>query len=267
MVDTPGDAATTRHDKYERLIEAAQKQSAIKVAVAHPCDESSMRGAAEAMRLRLIEPILVGPVERIRRAAAEVGFDIGGVEVVDAEHSHASAGKAVELVRAGNAEALMKGSLHTDELMGAVVSSTSGIRTDRQISHCFIMDVPGHPDPLIITERRSISPRISMRKSTLSRVRSIWRMRWALSRCAVAILKRDGDRDDEGPLHDRSRGPCARWRSAGRSPGRSSTGLSRSTTRSVRKRRRSRRSRPRLRGARTFSSFRTLRPATCWPRA
>ena len=141
-----------RHDKYERLIAAAQKQAAIKVADAHPCDESSMRGVGEAMRLHLIEPILVGPVERIRRAAEQVGLDIGGVEFVDAEHSHASAAKAVELVRAGRAEALMKGSLHTDELMGAVLSGASGIRTERRISHCFIMDVPGHPDPLIITD-------------------------------------------------------------------------------------------------------------------
>ena len=152
MVDAPGDAVTTRHEKYERLIAAAQKQAAIKVAVVHPCDESSIRGAGEAMRLRLIEPILVGPVERIRRAADEAGLDMGGVELVDAEHSHASAAKAVELVRAGKAEALMKGSLHTDELMGAVVSRESGIRTERRISHCFIMDVPGHPDPLIITD-------------------------------------------------------------------------------------------------------------------
>jgi phosphate acetyltransferase len=152
MIDAPGDAVATRHERYEQLIASAQKKAAIKVAVAHPCDESSMRGVAEAMRLRLIEPILVGPVERMRHAAEQVGFDIGGVELVDAEHSHASAAKAVELVRAGKAEALMKGSLHTDELMGAVVSGASGIRTERRISHCFIMDVPGHPDPLIITD-------------------------------------------------------------------------------------------------------------------
>ena len=152
MVDAPGDAATTRHERYERLIAAAQKQATIKVAVAHPCDKSSMRGAAEAMRLRLIDPILVGPLERIRRIAGEIGFDLAGVELVDAEHSHASAAKAVEQVRAGRAEALMKGSLHTDELMAAVVSRESGIRTERRISHCFIMDVPGHPDPLIVTD-------------------------------------------------------------------------------------------------------------------
>jgi phosphate acetyltransferase len=152
MVDGPGDAVATRHERYEQLIASAQKQAAIKVAVAHPCDESSMRGVGEAMRLLLIEPMLVGPVERIRRAAGQVGLDIGGVELVDAEHSHAAAAKAVELVHAGRAEALMKGSLHTDELMGAVVSKTGGIRTERRLSHCFIMDVPGHPDPLIITD-------------------------------------------------------------------------------------------------------------------
>jgi phosphate acetyltransferase len=152
MVDAPGDALETRHERYEQLIAAAQKEAAIKVAVVHPCDESSMRGVAEAMRLRLIEPILVGPVERMRRVANEVGFDIGGVKLVGAEHSHASAAKAVELVRAGKVEALMKGSLHTDELMGAVVSGADGIRTARRISHCFIMDVPGHPNPLIITD-------------------------------------------------------------------------------------------------------------------
>ncbi len=152
MVDAPGDILEPRHERYEQLIAAAQKQAAIKVAVAHPCDESSMRGVGEAMRLHLIEPILVGPIERMRRVANEVGLDIGGVELVDAEHSHASAAKAVELVRAGKAEALMKGSLHTDELMGAVVSGATGIRTERRISHCFIMDVPGHPDPLIITD-------------------------------------------------------------------------------------------------------------------
>ena len=152
MVDAPGDPVTTHHERYEQLIASAQKQAAVKVAVAHPCDGSSMRGVAEAMRLRLIEPVLVGPVERMRHAAEQVGFDIGGVELVDAEHSHASAANAVELVRAGKAEALMKGSLHTDELMGAIVSGASGIRTERRISHCFIMDVPGHPDPLIITD-------------------------------------------------------------------------------------------------------------------
>ena len=120
--------------------------------MAHPCDDVSLQGAVEAARLRLIEPILVGPAERIRRVADRGGFDIGGMEIVASEHSHDSAAKAVGLVTAGRVEALMKGSLHTDELMGAVVSRQSGIRTARRISHCFIMDVPRHPDALIITD-------------------------------------------------------------------------------------------------------------------
>jgi phosphate acetyltransferase len=145
-------AAAPPHEKYDRLVAAAQKEQTIKVAVAHPCDEVSFRGAVEAKRLRLIEPVLVGPVERLRNVAAQAGFDISTMEIVASEHSQDSAAKAVELVTAGKVEALMKGSLHTDELMGAVVSRQSGIRTARRISHCFVMDVPGHPDPLIITD-------------------------------------------------------------------------------------------------------------------
>ena len=106
----------------------------------------------EAARLGLIAPILVGPPERIRAVAERAGLDISGFPLKASAHSHDSAAKAVELVREGKAEALMKGSLHTDELMGAVVARETGIRTARRISHCFVMDVPGHKDPLIITD-------------------------------------------------------------------------------------------------------------------
>ncbi len=140
------------HNKYDRLIAAAQKERTIKVAVTHPCDEVSLGGAIEAKRLGLIEPILVGPVERLRGVASQAGLDIGAMEIVPSEHSHDSAAKAVELVTGGKVEAVMKGSLHTDELMSAVVSKQSGIRTSRRISHCFVMDVPGRLDPLIITD-------------------------------------------------------------------------------------------------------------------
>jgi phosphate acetyltransferase len=152
MPDTPEPRAAIAHDKYERLIQRAQANATIKVAVAHPCDDVSLQGSIEAARLRLIEPILVGPEQRIRRVALSSGLDIGGMEIVNAEHSHDSAAKSVELVTAGRVEALMKGSLHTDELMGAVVSRQAGIRTARRISHCFIMDVPNHADALIITD-------------------------------------------------------------------------------------------------------------------
>lgn len=140
------------HDKYLRLIDAAQKLPPVTTAVAHPCDDVSLSGAVEARRLRLIEPILVGPPARIRDVAQRYGIEIADLPIVSSEHSHDSAAKAVALVREGKAAALMKGSLHTDELMGAVVARETGIRTDRRISHCFVMDVPGHLDPLIITD-------------------------------------------------------------------------------------------------------------------
>ncbi len=140
------------HDKYQRLIKAAQALPAIRVAIAHPCDDVSLQGAVEAARLRLIEPILVGPVERIRSVAKAAGLEIGTMDIVPSEHSHDSAAKSVELVTEGRVEALMKGSLHTDELMGAVVARNAGIRTARRISHCFVMDVPRHPNALIITD-------------------------------------------------------------------------------------------------------------------
>jgi phosphate acetyltransferase len=152
------------HAKYERLIKAAQAEATIKVAVVHPCDDVSMGSAVEAWRLHLIEPILVGPEARIRDIASRAGLDISAFEIVPAEHSHDSAAKAVELVTTGRVEALMKGSLHTDELMGAVVSRQAGIRTARRISHCFIMDVPRHPDALIITDAAvNIAPSLDVK--------------------------------------------------------------------------------------------------------
>jgi phosphate acetyltransferase len=144
--------APPQHEKYERLIKTARGRSTIKVAVVHPCDDVSLQGAIEAAHLRLIDPILVAPAERIRAVADRSGLDIGDMEIVASQHSHDSAAKAVELVTMGRVEALMKGSLHTDELMGAVVSRQAGIRTARRISHCFIMDIPNHRDALIITD-------------------------------------------------------------------------------------------------------------------
>ncbi len=140
------------HDKFHALVARAQKHRPLKVAIAHPCDQVSLESAVAAARMKLIEPILVGPEQRIRAVAAEHGLDIGSFEIVDAEYSEQSAAKAVELVREGRAEALMKGSLHTDELMGAVVNRDTGLRTAKRISHCFVMDVPGHDQPLIITD-------------------------------------------------------------------------------------------------------------------
>ena len=152
MPDAPSTTGARPHAKYDRLIELAGKHPAIQTAVAHPCDAVSLESAVEAARLGLLKPILVGPARRLRDVADRAALDISACEIVDSQHSHDSAAKAVDLVRAGRAEALMKGSLHTDELMGAVVARDAGIRTARRISHCFVMDVPAHPDALIISD-------------------------------------------------------------------------------------------------------------------
>ena len=141
-----------RHDKYERLLAATHGLAPLSTAVAHPCDESSLRGTLDAAEARLIVPILVGPKAKITAIAQKFGLDISDLEIVDTPHSQASADTAVELVRKGVAELLMKGSLHSDELLGAVAKRDTGLRTGRRISHVFIMDVPTHPDTLFITD-------------------------------------------------------------------------------------------------------------------
>jgi phosphate acetyltransferase len=141
-----------QHAKYQRLIEYCQTLPALPTAVAHPCDPSSLRGAVEAAGMGLIAPVLVGPRARIEALAAEHGIDVSDFAIVDAPHSHAAAAGAVQLVREGKAEALMKGSLHTDELMAEVIRRDAGMRTGRRISHCFVMDVPAYDQALIITD-------------------------------------------------------------------------------------------------------------------
>ena len=141
-----------KHEKYERLIARCKALTPVPTAVAHPCDESSLKGVVEAAELGILQPILVGPRARIEAVAAQFQLDISSYEIVDAPHSHAAAEMAVQLVREGKAELLMKGSLHTDELMGAVVRTGTGLRTERRISHAFIMDVPNLDRPLIVTD-------------------------------------------------------------------------------------------------------------------
>jgi phosphate acetyltransferase len=140
------------HKKYQWLIKRCKALPPTPTAVAHPCDVSSLQGAVDAAKAGLIAPILVGPVARIKEIASKAGINISGYPIINAEFSQESADKAVAEIRAGRAEALMKGSLHTDELMNAVLRRDTGLRTARRISHCFIMDVPGHADPLIITD-------------------------------------------------------------------------------------------------------------------
>ena len=142
----------SKHEKYQRLIARCEALAPTPCAVAHPCDESSLRGAVQAGQMGLLKPILVGPKARIAAVAAQFGIDISAVEVVDAPHSEAAAETAVRLAREGKAEVLMKGSLHTDEIMAAVVKRDTGLRTSRRISHCFIMDVPAIDRVVIITD-------------------------------------------------------------------------------------------------------------------
>jgi phosphate acetyltransferase len=141
-----------KHEKYQRLIAQVRTLAPMPCAVAHPCDESSLRGALEAAQQKLLAPTLVGPEQRIRAVAADCKLDLSGYAIVDAPHSEASAETAVRLAREGKVEALMKGSLHTDELMGAVVNGDTGLRTGRRISHCFVMDVPSLDQAIIISD-------------------------------------------------------------------------------------------------------------------
>jgi phosphate acetyltransferase len=152
LVDESADPTKTGHEKYERLITRAKLVPSATTIVVHPCDETSLRGASEAAEEGLITPILVGPGNKIRGVAETHGLDVSRFEIVDTAHSEAAAAKAVELIHAAKGELLMKGSLHTDELMRAVAASATGLRTARRISHVFVMDVPSYSETLFITD-------------------------------------------------------------------------------------------------------------------
>ena len=147
-----GPGAHPPESKYERLIGRAKSVAIAKTVVVHPCDESSLRGAVEAAELGIISPILVGPKDKIVAVARQSRLDITRFEIVDAPHSNAAAERGVGLIHEGKGELLMKGSLHTDELMRAVTASKTGLRTERRISHVFIMDVPTYQETLFITD-------------------------------------------------------------------------------------------------------------------
>jgi phosphate acetyltransferase len=145
-------AQETGTGKYEQLVARCKSLAPVSTAVVHPCERSALAGAAEAAAAGLITPIYVGPEARITGIARENDIALGSAQIIDAPHSHAAAEQAVALVREGRAELLMKGSLHTDELLGAVVARDSGLRTGRRISHVFIMDVPTYHKVLIVTD-------------------------------------------------------------------------------------------------------------------
>jgi phosphate acetyltransferase len=143
---------TEPHPKLEALVARCDGLPPLPTAVVHPCDVPSLDGALRAAEAGLIAPILVGPQSRIRATALQAGLDLGTWTIIDTPHSHASAERAVALVREGGAAALMKGSLHTDELMAAVVAKEGGLRTARRVSHVFVMDVPTYAKLLLITD-------------------------------------------------------------------------------------------------------------------
>ncbi len=148
----PPELTLRRGDAFARLYKKCEELPPVSCAIVHPCDRDSLLGPLEAARRKLITPILVGPEERIRAVARAEGVDLSEYQIVPVEHSHAAAEKAVELARAGKVESLMKGSLHTDELLAAVVPSTTGLRTARRISHVFVLDVPSYPRMLLLTD-------------------------------------------------------------------------------------------------------------------
>jgi phosphotransacetylase/acyl dehydratase len=141
-----------RNDDFARMLHRCEGLPPVRCAVVHPCDRDSLLGALEAARRGLIIPVLVGPEAKIRAVAAAEGADLAGIEIVATEHSHEAAARAVQMARQGKVAALMKGSLHTDEMLAAVVPSTSGLRTARRISHVFVLDVPAYPRPLLVTD-------------------------------------------------------------------------------------------------------------------
>ncbi|MGF6812979.1 phosphate acetyltransferase [Paraburkholderia sp. Clong3] len=146
------EVALRRHDRYDAFMRQARVRPALRTAIVHPCSEEAILAAIEARDEGLIEPVLIGPEAKIRAAAEAANLSLAGVPIEAVEHSHAAAARAVEMGAAGRVAALMKGSLHTDELLGAVVARTSGLRTSRRISHVYAMDVPAYSKPLVVTD-------------------------------------------------------------------------------------------------------------------
>ncbi len=151
-VNLPEVTISDKELRYQHLVSITSGLAPIPIAVAHPCDVESLRGPLQAAEAGLVVPFLIGPEAKIRAVAEEEGFDLGSIRIIDVAHSHAAAEEAVRMARNGEVEALMKGSLHTDELMSAVVAKETGLRTGRRISHIFLADVPTYSHPLLITD-------------------------------------------------------------------------------------------------------------------
>ncbi|MCK7498989.1 MAG: bifunctional enoyl-CoA hydratase/phosphate acetyltransferase [Comamonadaceae bacterium] len=205
------------------LIEQARAHAKLRCAVVHPCDAESLRGALDAGRHGLFAPVLVAPRERLLAIAAEAGLDLSDVEIVDVPHSHAAAERAAEMAAAGSVQALMKGSLHTDELMErGGVGATAGCAPGAASATCFVMDVPAYDQPLLVTDAAiNIAADARRARSTSSRTRSTWRTRWASRSAQGRDPRRPWRRvNPKMPSHASTPRRCARWPTAARSPAR-----------------------------------------------
>ena len=168
-----GEART--YAKYDRLIAAAKKIPPVGTIVVHPCDETSLRGTADAAEAGIIKPILVGPADKIAGAAAKHAINLSGFEIIDVQHSEAAAARAVELIHAARGEMLMKGSLHTDEFMRSVTAKQGGLRTDRRISHVFVMDVPAYTETIFVTDAAiNIFPDLDCKRDIVQNAIDLW---------------------------------------------------------------------------------------------
>ena len=177
-----------KHGRYDSYLEQARNLPPIKTAIVHPCSKEAMIAAIEAWQERFLDPVLVGPERKIRDAASQAGFNIDSFKIVPTEHSHAAAQKAVEMAASGEVQALMKGSLHTDELLSAVVSSQSGLRTERRISHVYAMDIPAYSKPLLITDAAiNIRPDLDDKRDIIQNAVDLLRI-LGLEKPLVAVL-------------------------------------------------------------------------------
>jgi phosphate acetyltransferase len=180
---------TPHHSKYEGLIARAKSVPAVSAIVVHPCDESSLRGVIDTAQAGIIKAILVGPAAKIQETASKYNLDIGGFEIVDAPHSEAAAAKAVELIHAARGEILIKGSLHTDELMRSVTAKATGLRTDRRISHVFVMDVPAYAETLFVTDAAiNIFPDLDCKRDIIQNAIDLYTQAGVGTSPRVAIL-------------------------------------------------------------------------------
>jgi hypothetical protein len=247
---------------YQQLIRQTRRLKPIRTAMVHPVDASSLLGAIEAAKANLIVPVLVGPEARIRAAAHQTSIDLSPYELLPAEHSHAAAALAVGLARDHKVDALMKGSLHTDEFMSAVVGEEK-LRTARRMSHVFIIDAPRYPKPLFVTDAAlNIYPTLEEKAVIVQNAICLAHiLGWNVQRSRSYRQSRQCRRRSNPPWTQRS---CARWRTEGRSRVAYSTVRWPLTMRSPRKPQTPRISFLPLPAERTSSSSPISIPAICW---